>query len=144
MTGNLNMGNNKIINVTNPTDNSDATNKSYVDTNFLKLSGGHITGILYKDTQSTAFNKSLLNYEEMKLWIVEKANPQVRARLNMDNNKIINLADPQSDKDAINKQYLEKSHIKPSHCNNEFKYLLANKLQWTDILGDSFDISKNR
>ena len=46
MTGNLNMGNNKIINLTNATDNSDATNRSYVDTNFLKLSRGHITGIL--------------------------------------------------------------------------------------------------
>ena len=97
---------------------------------------------MYKDTQSTAFNNSILNYEEMKLCLVDKGNPQVRARLNMDNNKIINLADPQSDKDAINKQYLVKSHIKPSNYNNEFKYLMANKLHYTDLLGDSFDISK--
>ena len=53
----------------------------------------------------------------------------------MSDNKITNLADPQSDKDAINKQYLEKSHIKPSHQNNEFKYFITNKLQWTDLLG---------
>ena len=60
----------------------------------------------------------------------------------MGNNKITNLADPQSDKDAINKQYLEKSHVKPSHYNNEFKYLMTNKLRWTDLQADSFDITK--
>lgn len=64
----------------------------------------------------------------------------------MVNHKIINLGDSNDDKDAIKKQFLEqevqKSHIKQSHYNNEFKYLMANKLQWTDLLGDTFDISK--
>lgn len=89
MTGNLNMGNDRIINLTNPTDNSDATNKSYVDTHFLKLSGGDITGIVSKDTQSTMFDKSLLNYEEVKFWFVEKGNPYVRARFNIILNQVI-------------------------------------------------------
>ena len=35
--------------------------------------------------------------------------------LNMNNNKIINLGDPTGATDAINKQYLGKSHVKPSH-----------------------------
>ena len=129
MAGPLNTSNNKITHLASATQDGDATNKKYIDDNYLKLSGGHITGILYKDTQPTAYNNSLLNYEEMKLWLHEKGNPQVRARLNMSNNKIINLADPQLDKDAINKQYLEKSHIKPSHYNNELEYLMTNKLQ---------------
>ena len=67
----------------------------------------------------------------------------------MVNHKIINLGDSNDDKDAIKKflkQFLEqevqKSHIKQSHYNNEFKYLMANKLQWTDLLGDTFGISK--
>lgn len=64
----------------------------------------------------------------------------------MVNHKTINLGDPADDRDAINKQFLEqevqKSHIKPSHYNDEFKYLMANKLEWTDLLGDSFSISK--
>ena len=51
----------------------------------------------------------------MKLWPDEKGNPQVRARLNMNKHEIINLGDPTGDTDAINNQYLEKSHIKPSH-----------------------------
>ncbi|CAH3131269.1 unnamed protein product, partial [Porites lobata] len=39
----FNMVNHKIINLGDPTSNKDATNKAYVDTNFLKLSGGDIT-----------------------------------------------------------------------------------------------------
>ena len=57
-------------------------------------------------------------------------------------NKIINLGDPTDDTDAVNKKYLEKSHVKPSHYNNEFKYLMTNKLAWTDLQADSFDITK--
>ena len=60
----------------------------------------------------------------------------------MGGSKITNLADPQLDKEAINKQYLEKSHVKPSHYNNEFKYLMTNILAWTDLQPDSFDITK--
>ena len=60
--------------------------------------------------------------------------------------KIINLGDPSDNKDAVNKQFLkqevQKSHITPNHYNNEFKYLMANKLEWTDLLEDSFSISK--
>ena len=142
----FNMVNHKIINLGDPTSNKDATNKAYVDTNFLKLSGGDITGMVSKDTQSTMFDKSLLNYEEAKFWFVEKGNPHVRVRFNMADNKIIILGDPTDDKDAIKMLFLEqevqKSHIKPSHYNNEFKYLMANKLQWTDLLEDSCDISK--
>ena len=62
--------------------------------------------------------------------------------INMGGSKITNLADSQLDKEAINKQYLEKSHVKPSHYNNEFKYLMTNILAWTDLQPDSFDITK--
>ena len=34
MTGNLKMGNHKIVNLVAPTNNTDATNKTYIDTNF--------------------------------------------------------------------------------------------------------------
>ena len=44
--------------------------------------------------------------------------------LNMVNNKIINLGDPTSATDGVNKQYLEKSHVIPSH----YKYI-TNKLE---------------
>lgn len=31
MSGNLNMGNNKIINLTDPTDNTEAANEAYIE-----------------------------------------------------------------------------------------------------------------
>lgn len=146
MSGNLNMGNNKIINLTDPTDNTEAANKAYIDKNFLKLSGGHITGEVSKDHQSFTKRKSLINYAEMQFWFVSKDSPYAGRRFNMVNHKTINLGDPADDRDAINKQFLEqevqKSHIKSNHYNDEFKYLMANKLEWTDLLGDSFSISK--
>ena len=82
----------------------------------------------------------------MQFWFVSKDSPYAGRRFNMVNQKTINLGDPADDRDAINKQFLEqevqKSHIKPSHYNDEFKCLMANKLEWTDLLGDSFSISK--
>ena len=60
----------------------------------------------------------------------------------MVNNRIYNLADPTDATDAINKQYLEKSHVKPSHYNNEFKHLMTNRLTWTDLQADSFNITE--
>ena len=78
----------------------------------------------------------------MKLRLEKNGYTSMTGDLNMVNNKITNIADPQSDKDAINKQYLEKSHVKPSHYNNEFKYLMTNKLRRTDLQADSFDITK--
>ena len=57
-------------------------------------------------------------------------------------NKIINLGDPTEATDGVNKKYLEKSHVIPSHYNNEFKYLVNDKLRWTDLQADSFNITK--
>ena len=53
-----------------------------------------------------------------------------------------NMKDPNDATDGVNKQYLEKSHVKPSHYNNEFKYLMTNRSAWTDIQADSFNITK--
>ena len=56
-----------------------------------------------------------------------------------------NMEDPTDAIDGVNKQYLEKSHVKPSHYNNEFKYLMTNRLAWTDLEPnntDSFDITE--
>ena len=53
--------------------------------------------------------------------------------LNMGDRKMTSLADPTGATDAINKQYFEKSHVKPTHYNNELKYLMTDKLRWTDL-----------
>ena len=60
----------------------------------------------------------------------------------MANHKIINLGDPSDDKDAVNRQFLEQSHINPTHKEDQFKYLMQNKLEWTDQYGSSFNTVK--
>ena len=74
-------------------------------------------------------NKSLVNYEEMKFWFVEKGNPYVRRRFNMVNHKIINLRAPTNNADAVNKQCLEQSHITPTHKTDQFACLMKDKLE---------------
>ena len=102
MTGNLNMGNKKIINLANPTDNTDAINKAYVDTGFLKLSGGTITGNSNVPNTNLLYNVIVLNYQTTTSIFVEKRNPCVYRRFNMVNHKIINLGDLTNNKDAVN------------------------------------------
>ena len=92
------MSNNKINNISNSTNNSEAIDKQYVDTGFLKLSGGAIhtiTGRLYLPTNSYVSGNETLNLHQMKgFFIIEQDNPYVEARFNMANNKhdkIINL-----------------------------------------------------
>ena len=46
MSGNLSLGSNKITDLGTPTLATDASNKSYVDSNFLKITGGILTGYL--------------------------------------------------------------------------------------------------
>ena len=43
------MGNKKIIKIASPTNNADAANKAYIDTNVLGLSDGLMTGNLNMD-----------------------------------------------------------------------------------------------
>lgn len=51
----------------------------------------------------------------------------------MVNHKIINLGDPRDDKDAVNRQFLEQSHIKPTHKTDPFAYLMKDKLKWSQM-----------
>ena len=69
---NLNMGNKKIINLATPTHNTDAVNKTYADTNFLKLSGGNMTGDLTVPNPTTTGKSQLvLNLFTIKYFLVE-------------------------------------------------------------------------
>lgn len=81
MLNNLNMDDNKIINLSAPVDNSDATNKLYVDT--------QINNISLSDYLKIDGSNSMTN------------------NLNLNNNKIINLSDPVDNTDAANKLYVD-------------------------------------
>ena len=147
MSGELNMGDNDIKGLpTRSQAGDEATSKAYVDDNFFKLSGGSLTSNLNVLSPAFVHNEIVLNFVNMQYFFVENRNPYVNNRFNMVSHKIINLGDPSDNKDAVNKQLLkqevQKSHIKPNHYNNELKYLMANKLERSDLLGDGFSISK--
>ena len=109
MTNDLNMDNKKIINLRQPTDDTDAANKKYVDDNKVDFSS----------------------------YIKVDGTNKMAGDLNMENNKIINLNDePTTGTDAVNKNYVDSvvshSHVKPSHQKDQFSYLMSNVLQWSD------------
>ena len=68
--------------------------------------------------------------------------------VNMSGQKIINLEDPTSDNDAVNKIYminhLHTAQVQPSHYKDEFSYLMSITSEWTDeiITGTSFNMKK--
>ena len=142
MAGPLNMSNNKITNLAKPTDDKDGVNKKYLDDNYLKLSGGTVTGHIILNNAILTSQYQAISRNTGNAFFVQITNPYVYHQFNMANNGIYNLADPTDATDAINKQYLEKSHVKPSHHSNEFKYLMTNRLAWTDLQADSFNITK--
>ena len=76
----------------------------------------------------TVYGKLVLTYSSILYFFAEKSNPYVSIRFNMVKHKMINLADPADNRDAVNKQYFEqevqKSHIKPSHKTNQFPRLM--------------------
>ena len=144
MAGPLNMSNNKITYLAKPTDDKDGVNKKYIDDNYLKLSGGTMTGHIILNNAVLTSQYQAISRSTGNAFFVQITNPYVYHQFNMVKNKIINLGDPTDATDAVNKQYLEKSHVKPSHYNNEFKYLMTNRLAWTDLEPnniDSFDIT---
>ncbi|CAH3193183.1 unnamed protein product [Porites evermanni] len=122
MTGNLNLGSNKIVGLATPTLNTDAATKKYVDDN--------------------AGSPDLSDYLE------KDGSVAMTGELNAGGNKIINIGKPLQNSDAVNKGYVDKlvhkTAVQPSHYKNEFSYLMSSGSQWTDEIdgGNSFSIDK--
>ena len=83
MQASLNMNSNKIINVSNPTNNQDAVTKQYCDTNSLLV--------------------------ENNCLLIDGSNSMI-GELDMNNNKMINLSDPVNNQDVVTKNYLINYH----------------------------------
>ena len=122
MTGNLNLGNKKIVSLATPTSNTDAATKKYVDDN--------------------AGSPNLSNY------LKKDGSVAMTGELNGGGNKIINIGKPLQNTDAATKDYADKlvhkTAVQPSHYNNQFAYLMSSGSQWTDEIdkGVSFIINK--
>ena len=74
---------------------------------------------------------------------------EINGILNMDSDKITNVfMDNSSGTDTTNKDFVDNlmhhSQLQPSHQKDEFAYLMANKLEWTDLIsgGNSFNMTK--
>lgn len=132
--GILNVNNNKIINVEDPTDGKDAVNKDYVDLVATKLSGNFTTGqIIIADSNGDAirgydfFSTDLSQVNlSIPLTISNTSNANgtngalnisggvniskdlvLNGLINLSNNKIINLSYPTDEQDATNKKYVD-------------------------------------
>ena len=150
MAGPLNKSNNKITNLPMAAANGDAVdfelcNKytipgSRIVHNQFHVNNANLVDII-QSGHKHSYDVATIGCAKNK-FLEKNGYTSTTGDLNTVNSKITNLADPQSNKAAISKQYLEKSHVKPSHYNNEFKYLMTNKLRRTDLQSDSFDITK--
>ena len=153
MAGPLNMSNNKITNLATATANGDAVdfeffNKytppgSRIRYNQFQLNNANLVGIVQSGYECS-HEVATIGWSKNK-FLQRTGSNITTGNLNMGNKKITSLADATDATDAINKQYLGKYFVKPSHYNNEFKYLMTNKLAWTDLEPnsiDSFNITK--
>ena len=102
------MSNDKITHLANPTDNRDAINKSYVDINFLKLSGGTVTDHIILANHVLASQDQAISRNTGNAFFGQVINPYVYTRINMSNNKIIILGDPIDATDGVNLRTLNK------------------------------------
>ena len=131
MKGNLNMDNNKMVNVGAPTANDDAANKSYVDTkvtntmssaatkqelaNYLKKDGtdtmkGSLdmanNRIFHLPNPTGTQQPTPFGFTEARYLQVTGTNKML-GNLNMDSKGIINLKTPTSNTDAATKKYVD-------------------------------------
>ena len=164
MSGNLNMNNNRILNIPNPNANNQPTPLAYTDLAYL-----HIDGSNSMTNDLNLNNKKIMNHitptnnsdAATKKYVDDKSKPQdlspffkkdgsepMGGDLDIHGNRIINLEDPTFSYDAVNKKYMEDhthvSQIQPSHYKDEFSYLMSDASQWTDEIttGTSFNMKR--
>lgn len=133
MTGNLNVNNHKLINLAEPTNNSDGCTKHYTDVafqelesemstalaNYLPLKGGTMVGAVDMGTYKISnIGSPTADTDVTSKQYVDNANAQnlklsgvtpMAGDLNMANHAITNLSTPVNPQDGVNKQYVDSS-----------------------------------
>ena len=153
MTGNLNMNNNRIYNIPNPTGSKQPIPLAYGDLAYLHVNGSNmmtnhmnmnnkkITNLQTPTNGTDAVTKKYVddkstNPQDLSLFFKKDGSAPMTGNLNLNENKIVNLEDPASDNDAVNKKYvdghLHQTQVQPSHYKDEFTYLMSSPSQWTD------------
>ena len=131
LTNNLDLGDNKIVNVKEATSGTDAVNFTQLNNELYKYlheSGGDMTGDIRMNNNSiygignvendtSAVNRKYVNDELNKkpntdTVVLRDGSQTMTGNLDMNNERIINVANPISETDVVNKRYFE------THVNN--------------------------
>ena len=103
------------IEVHDPINNNQATNKNYVDTNFLDLSGGAMTGEMILPNYNypvTGNTNKAISYENIReIFLSRRESFPMQADINMNNNFIQNIATPTSSHQVTNKGYCDYNFL---------------------------------
>ena len=123
MTGDIDMGNNKILRLADPITPKSATNKKYVDNNFLSKHGGLILGNIAMSGQSiTNLNPVPQNFNDAvtKKYVDDSISLAgglsitgitMQGDIDMNGNEISGLADPTNDDMAASKGYVDSNFL---------------------------------
>ena len=123
MTGDIDMGDNKILKLADPTTSKSATNKDYVDSNFLSKHGGLILGNIAMSGQSiTNLNPTPQNNNDAvtKRYVdnsiklsggLSVTGLTMQGDIDMNGNEISRLADPINDVMAASKGFVESNFL---------------------------------
>ena len=164
MSGNIDMNNNRILNLPMPNGNNQPTTLIYANSNYLRINGiipmfgdlnmnsNKIKNVKTPTDNSDAATKKYVDDNsgspDLSDYLEKDGTVSVTGNLNLGSNKIINLSNPTESNEAANKDYVDKlvhhNAVQPSHYKNEFAYLMSSASQWTDEIdgGNSYTIKK--
>ena len=123
MTGDIDMGDNKILRLADPIAPKSATNKEYVDNNFLSKHGGLIFGDIAMSGQSItnlnptpqnnndAVTKGYLDNAIKLSGGLSISGITMQGDINMNGNEISGLADPINNDMAASKGFIERNFL---------------------------------
>ncbi len=123
MTGDIDMGDNKILKLADPITPKSATNKDYVDNNFLSKHGGLILGNVAMSGQSItnpnptpqnnndAVTKSYVDNSIALVGGLSISGITMQGDIDMNGNEISGLADPINDDMAASKGFVESNFL---------------------------------
>ncbi len=123
MTGDIDMGNNKILKLADPITPKSATSKEYVDNNFLSEHGGLILGNIAMSGQSiTNLNPVPQNFNDAvtKKYVDDSISLAgglsitgitMQGDINMSGHNVIGLVDPTNDDMAASKGFVESNFL---------------------------------